>query len=106
MNPPVQVIQPAGILDGIQAEQFERAIDEAITAGAQTILVDCQDLTFMDSSGLGALILALKAIRATGGSLCICSINAQIDQLFRLTDTHQIFQVFADRPEFERTLSA
>ena len=105
MNPQVQVIQPAGILDGTQANQFDQAIRQALAAGAEVILVDCQELTFMDSSGLGALVLALKAIRAVGGTLCLCSINPQVDQLFRLTDTHQIFQIFVDRAEFEQTLA-
>jgi anti-anti-sigma factor len=42
------------------------------------VLIDFQDVTFMDSSGLGALVLALKTVRAAGGKLFICSVNEQI----------------------------
>ena len=106
MTPTVQVIQPTGLFVAPQTTQFEQEIHQAITTGAEIILMDCQDVTFMDSSGLGALILGLKAVRSAHRKLVLCSINSQVEQLFTLTDTHRIFELYADRAEFERTLKA
>jgi len=54
----------------------------------------------MDSSGLGALVLALKAVRMAGGRLFVCSINEQIRILFELTSMDRVFEIFETPEEF------
>ncbi|MGB7413066.1 MAG: STAS domain-containing protein [Thermosynechococcaceae cyanobacterium] len=105
MNPNVQIIQPTEILDGTTTENLQKAIDQALAAEADFILVDCERLTFMDSSGLGALVLALKKSRLQGCRLCLCTINRQVDLLFSLTDTHQVFEIYADQTAFEAAIA-
>lgn len=101
MNPNVQIIQPTEILDGTTTENLQKEVDQALAAEPDFVLVDCKHLTFMDSSGLGALVLALKKSRLQGCRLCLCTINKQVDMLFSLTDTHQVFEIYADRAGFE-----
>ncbi len=98
----VQIIQPQKILDGTTTADLHDAVRQALEAQAKIILVDCQAVTFIDSSGLGALVLALKMSRAEGCRFCLCSINEQVDMLFSLTDTHQVFDIYADRDAFEK----
>ncbi|TAF22472.1 MAG: anti-sigma factor antagonist [Oscillatoriales cyanobacterium] len=86
MSPVVKIIQPSGILDG--------------TTGADVVLIDFTDVTFMDSSGLGALVLALKTVRAAGSQLVVCSINEQIRILFELTSMDRVFEIFPTRDAF------
>ncbi|MBP0019613.1 MAG: STAS domain-containing protein [Cyanobacteria bacterium SBLK] len=100
-NTKVKIIEPAGILDGTKASEFRQEIGESVKNGAETILIDFKDVTFMDSSGLGALVLALKTVRAAHASLCICSINEQISMLFELTSMDRVFNIFPDRKTFE-----
>ncbi|MGB8699142.1 MAG: STAS domain-containing protein [Thermosynechococcaceae cyanobacterium] len=97
----VSTIELSGVFDGTKSASFHEDIRSFLDSGTDVILVDCHDLSFMDSSGLGAMIVALKTIRAAGKKLCICAINKQIGMLFDLTDTRRIFQIFADRVEFE-----
>jgi anti-sigma B factor antagonist len=106
MNSNVQIIQPTAILDGTTTKNLQKAVEQALAEQAQVILVDCQSLTFMDSSGLGALVLALKTSRSQGCRLCLCHINQQVDLLFSLTDTHQVFEIYADRAAFEAAIAA
>ncbi|MDJ0553795.1 MAG: STAS domain-containing protein [Microcoleaceae cyanobacterium MO_207.B10] len=102
MSTVVKYIQPSGILDGTKATQFRQEISEQVEAGADIILIDFQDATFMDSSGLGALVLALKTVRAAGCQLVVCSINEQIRILFELTSMDRVFEIFPNREEFEK----
>lgn len=97
MSSHVEVIQPTGIFDGTQAPAFRQAVETAIDNGVDAILVDLKNVTFMDSSGLGALVVALKAARASGKRLFLCSINAQIKTLFELTSMDQVFVVMPDQ---------
>ena len=97
----VQIIQPTEILEGTTAPDLHRSVNQALDAGANVILIDCQAMTFIDSSGLGALVVALKMSRAQGCRFCLCAINEQVDLLFSLTDTHQVFEIYPDRAAFE-----
>jgi anti-anti-sigma factor len=101
MSPVVKVVQPSGILDGTKAGQFRQEISDLVEANADIVLIDFQDVSFMDSSGLGALVLALKTVRAAGGKLFICSVNEQIKMLFELTSMDRVFEIFPNREEFE-----
>jgi anti-anti-sigma factor len=102
MSSVIQVIEPSGILDGTKAQEFRQKINESIEGGATVILVDFQDVTFMDSSGLGALVLCLKTVRAAGAKLFLCSINEQIRMLFELTSMDRVFEIFPSREEVEQ----
>ncbi|GAB4142207.1 MAG: STAS domain-containing protein [Cyanobacteria bacterium J069] len=100
----IKVIQLSGILDGTQVDAFHQLIGEALATSASTILVDLKEITFMDSSGLGALASAHKKVRASGKRLSFCSIHEQVRILFELTSMDQVFEVFADRQAFDQTV--
>ena len=106
MEPVIKVIQPAGILDSAKGNQFRQEITQLVNSGTKMVLIDFQDVTFMDSSGLGALVLALKTVRAAGGKLFICSINEQVKMLFELTSMDRVFQIFANRDEFTNKIES
>ncbi|WP_299487153.1 STAS domain-containing protein [Acaryochloris sp. IP29b_bin.137] len=97
-----KVVQPTELLDGISANQLRREITDVMAEGVKTILVDLQDVTFMNSSAIGALVATLKAVRAGGGEMFLCSLNDQVRIIFELTKMDQIFKICADRHEFEQ----
>ncbi|HEY9697101.1 MAG TPA: STAS domain-containing protein [Trichocoleus sp.] len=101
MYPNVRVVQPTGILDGTQANEFRDAISDSLNAGEKCILVDLQEVTFMDSSGLAALITAVRLVQSAGGKLHICSPNQQIRMLFELTSMDRVFLIFSNQEEFK-----
>lgn len=100
----VSIMELSGVFDGTKASAFHGDIRQALDSGADAILADCQDLGFMDSSGLGAMIVALKMVRAAGKKLYVCAINKQVGMLFDLTDTRRIFPIFTDRSDFEQQI--
>jgi anti-sigma B factor antagonist len=102
MNDAIKIIEPAGILDGTKANEFRESIDGSIEAATEAVLIDFQQVTFMDSSGLGALVLSLKNARAAGIKLYICSLSDQIKMLFELTNTERFFDILDDRSAFEK----
>ncbi len=96
----VEIIQPTGIIDNTRTQELRDQINRGIEQGANTILVDLKEVTFMDSSGLGALVTALKTVQSMGGKLCVCSVNEQVKILFELTSMDRVFDIFRDRTEF------
>ena len=106
MNSLVQIIEPKGILDGTRSSDFRDNINRSIENGVQIILVDFTDVTFMDSSGLGTLVLSLKTVRNAGIKMFLCSINEQVKMLFELTSMDRVFEIFDNRDEFDKILSS
>ena len=104
MTSKLKVLQPSGILDGTTGINFRNEISRLVNNNTKIIIVDFQNVSFMDSSGLGALVLSLKMARAHGAKLFICSINDEIQMLFELTNMDQVFQVFPNRETVEKKL--
>lgn len=101
MKPVIKLLQPSGILDSTQSAQFRQEIGKVIENKADIVVIDFKDVTFMDSSGLGALVLSREAILSTGAKLFICAINEQIKMLFELTNVDRVFDIFDNWEELE-----
>ena len=105
MTKSFEAIKPKGILDSVNANNLRRDILEKIDGEVKIILLDLQDITFMNSSGLGALVATLKAVKAKGGELALCSLSEQVRIIFELSRMERIFQVFEDFQQFEAKYS-
>ena len=93
------IIEPNGLLDGQNANNVRREATDSITNGIKTIVVDFQDVTFINSSAIGALVATLKAVSASGGEMLFCSLSPQVSMVFELTRMDSVFKIFGDRNE-------
>jgi anti-anti-sigma factor len=84
----------SGRLDLLSAIDVKRRLAETITDGQRTIVVDLQAVTFIDSSGLGALIGALKAARLAGGDLRIARPQEQARVILQLTTLDRVLRPY------------
>lgn len=100
MNSIVEVIQPAGRLDITNAGQLRRQVNDLVPSKPNYLLVDLQNVSFMDSSGLGALVSALKSMRSIGAEMVLCSPNEQVSMLFDLTSMGKIFKIYSSKADF------
>ncbi len=104
MSQKIKVLKPSGIFDGTKASEFRQEINDLVQEGIKYILIDLKKVNFMDSSGLGALVLILKTVRTAGGRLFLTSINEQIKMLFELTNMDKVFEIISDKEELEQRL--
>ena len=102
---------PTNVLKNINTEESEGIISyvndlikEVIDERISIVLIDCHHVTFMDSSGLGTLILTFKALQELGIKMVICSINEQVRMLFELTGMDGKFTIFPSQEAFENIL--
>jgi anti-anti-sigma factor len=103
----VKILQPSGILDSIRGNELRREINEAINDNrTDIVLIDLKDVKFIDSSGLGTLVSAMKIVRAAGSQFFLCSIDGQVKMLFELTKMDRVFEKFADQDDFNRQIVA
>ena len=94
------VLMTTGRLNLTSAAGLRAQLIDLIAAGNSTIVVDLSTTDAIDSSGIGALIAALKAARAAGGDLRITAPNDQIRSVLRLTNLSRVLltQPNADAP--------
>jgi anti-anti-sigma factor len=74
-----------GRLDLLTAAEVKRQLQEAVGTGLHRLVVDLHGVPFIDSSGLGALIGALKATRVAGGDLRIARAGEQVRYVLEIS---------------------
>ena len=89
------------VLDGQltvgEDEQLREAIDTLLGSGRSKILLDCTDLTFMDSMGIGELVSSYRTVGRFGGALKILKPSKRIQDSLSLTRLLPIFEIFDDQ---------
>jgi anti-sigma B factor antagonist len=83
----------AGEIDLSTADQLDAAIREAEKTEINRIVVDLSALSFVDSTGLGVLLEAIKRNRRDGNRLSfVPSKHDAVARLLALTDTTEMFE--------------
>ena len=98
----VTVLTCDGRLTMVAAPRLRAVLDEAVADGGHRIVVDLTDTSFVDSSGLGALVHGLKATRVAGGDLRIAGAPEQVLAVLRLTNLDRVLRPYADVTEASR----
>ena len=89
---PVLVV--SGEIDVFTAPLFKQAVVNLVAEGHRHLFLDMGAVTFMDSSGFGALLGATKRLRPEGGSLNLIGCNKTIQRMLHLTRLDTILGVF------------
>ena len=80
-----QVLTPNGDLDVYTVGSLRDAIGTMIDQRSPRVVVDLDQVPFMDSSGLGALMGGVRRLREAGGDLAIACTREQHLKLFAIT---------------------
>jgi anti-anti-sigma factor len=92
MAAPLKIIKPAGIIDSVKANELCNQVSALLATGNNLVLLDMTDVRSIDSSGLSALIIALKMLKTAGGNLYLCSIAAPVRDLLNVTRMDRLFE--------------
>ncbi len=87
------VLSVKGEVDVYTAPTLREHILTAINEGASTVVVDLSGVSFMDSTGLGVLVGALKRLRQADGTLHVVCDSEPVLKIFRVTGLFDVFGV-------------
>jgi anti-sigma B factor antagonist len=90
----VAVVRLDGRLNMVAAPRLKSTIEDVVDRGSTRVVVDLSDVSFMDSSGLGALIASLKRARQAQGDLRIAGVNDQVGTVLKLTNLDRVLRPF------------
>lgn len=77
------VLAPSGELDLSALPELRDRLVSAVRPGA-TVVLDLQDVTFMDSSALSVVLTADRQLRATGGALQLAHVAEEVLRVLRI----------------------
>ncbi|HEY3415031.1 MAG TPA: STAS domain-containing protein [Armatimonadota bacterium] len=103
-NEGVSVVTVQGEVDVYTAPRLKEEIHHSIDAGCTHLAIDLSGVAYMDSSGLGVLIGALKRVREEGGDLILSAPNPRIARIMDVTGLSRIFNVHSATDEAVATL--
>jgi anti-sigma B factor antagonist len=104
--PGTTVLAIRGEADLHSAPDLRDAIGAAIEDGAQELVLDLSETTFVDSMTLGVLLGAMKRIRARGGHLRLVVPGADVRRIFEITLLDRVFPLHETREEAVRAAAA
>ena len=87
------VVRAGGEIDTHTVQAFHEVFDEAASL-ASLVVIDLAHVTFVDSSGLGALIVARETAREGGGSVSLVSPPPLVRRLLGSAQLHDGFAIY------------
>ena len=83
-------------LDAANAKWFKSQMSPVVEK-SKKIVLDMNQVQFVDSSGCGALLSSLRTITSNGGVMKLASVQKTVQTLFELVRLHRIVEILDDR---------
>jgi stage II sporulation protein AA (anti-sigma F factor antagonist) len=92
------LVTVAGEVDLAAADSLRSELEQHIS-GADTVVVDCAGITFIDSTGLRTLIEAAQRAKEAGTRFRLAAVPAPVARVFNLAGVTELFAIHADQTE-------
>lgn len=89
----ITIFELKGRLDTTNYLELEQAFNHQIEMGDRQLLVDCENLDYVSSSGLRVFLVALKELKKQGGQFVMCNLQESILEIFEISGFISIFNV-------------
>jgi anti-sigma B factor antagonist len=84
---------------GVGDVALRDAVHEAMKAGANSILINLQGVSTIDSSGVGELVSTYTTVTNRGGKLKLLNLPAKVADILQITQLITVFEVFDNEQE-------
>jgi anti-sigma B factor antagonist len=97
------VLEVKGEVDLYTSPQLKDKVTEMIEQGNSRLVIDLTGVGFMDSSGLGVLVTALKRARERDGSLSLVCPEGSVHKVLTITGLDRVFPIYTSVSEAAAT---
>jgi anti-anti-sigma factor len=92
-----QLIRVRGDLEAASAKALRGPFQAAVESGARVVLLDLSECSFVDSTGLAAILNGARELRMAGATLVAVTSNSQVVKLWGLTAIGETIPLFPTR---------
>jgi anti-sigma B factor antagonist len=100
----ILVIRVSGEIDSTSAERFREELVGMIGETTRHLVLDLGEVTYINSSGLGALVAAYKRVKASDGSLRLCHVRGMIAKVMELIRLDKMVEMYETEEEALATI--
>lgn len=87
------VLTITGRMDAVTAPEYEKTLNELLTAGETSFVVDFQGLEYISSAGLRALLATAKLLKTKNGQIRLANVLGTVREVFDISGFGSIFQI-------------
>ena len=87
----VTIVSVGGEIDVYTAPKLRDKVTELVGDGHYNLVIDMENVEFLDSTGLGVLVGALKRVRTNNGELALVCSESRILKVFEITGLTKVF---------------
>jgi anti-sigma B factor antagonist len=95
----VSVIELKGYLDAHTAPDLENAFQKLLSEKKYNVVVNCQDLSYISSAGLGVFMAYVEDIRKNMGDIKLTNMSSKVYNVFDLLGFPLLYEIFKDEQE-------
>lgn len=87
------------ITAGEEAAGLRERLREAAGAGRRNVLLNLEKIDYIDSTGLGALVVCYTSLRKAGGTLKLTNLSRRNIELLVFTKLETVFEIFENEQD-------
>ena len=95
----VQVLDLKGYLDAHTAPDLEKAFQDLLDGKKYKIIVNCKDLTYISSAGLGVFMAYIEDVRKNQGDIKLSNMSPKVFNVFDLLGFPLLYDITKDEAE-------
>ncbi len=95
----VDVLDLKGYLDAHTAPKLEEAFSSLLSSSRFRIVVNCKDLSYISSAGLGVFMAYIEDVRKNQGDIKLSNMSAKVYNVFDLLGFPLLYEIFKDERE-------
>ncbi len=95
----ITILDLKGRLTVGEASVVREKVTELAAAGKTKVILNLQHVDYIDSTGLGSMVICFTTLKKAGGALKLLNLNKRNIELLLLTKLHTIFEVFSDEQD-------
>jgi anti-sigma B factor antagonist len=87
------VFRPLGDIDLSRAPSLRLQLGEVQRSGTRRVIVDLEDVPYMDSSGVATLVEAMQTARREKTDLVLCGLQDKVRSVFQIARLDMVFTI-------------
>ncbi len=99
-NLEIAVLEPRGsLIGGDETDDLKTKAKDLIEQGNRKLIIDMGSVTYVNSSGIGALVSIHSSYEKNGGKVKLCNLGKSVENVFVITKLTGVFDVEDTREE-------
>lgn len=95
-NSQILIVELTGRLDVESSDYLMECVQEELDSGAQSVVLDCQNLEYISSIGLGTIVRAALRVRKQKGFIALANVSGMVADVMNVAGLGKVFHLYPD----------